>query len=54
MTYCRVCNKCNTTGVTRGAGTDYPFVAPEFTPGSSRGSCCSIFSFLCSVLWILV
>ena len=37
MTYQRVCNKNNTTGVTYGA--------PEFIPGSS----CSIFNFLCYV-----
>ena len=37
MTYQRVCNKSNTTGVTYGA--------PEFTPGS----CCSIYNFPCYV-----
>ena len=31
MTYHWVCNKCNTTGVTCGAGTDHPSGAPEFT-----------------------
>jgi len=30
-----------------GAGTAYPSGAPEFTPGSSWGSCYSIFSFIC-------
>ena len=29
MTYYRVCKKRNTTGVTCGAGTAYPFVAYE-------------------------
>jgi hypothetical protein len=38
---------CNTTGVTSGAGTTYPFGAPEFTPGSELSSCYSIFSFIC-------
>ena len=38
------------TGVTSGAGTAIPFGAPEFTIGFNKGSCCSIFSLLCSVL----
>ena len=33
MTYHRVCNQINTTGVISGAGTAYPLGAPEFTPG---------------------
>ena len=37
-----------------GAGTAYPSGAPEFTPGFQSGSCYSIFSFLCSVLQIVV
>ena len=32
MTYDRVCNYINTTGVTSEAGTAYPFGAPESTP----------------------
>jgi len=32
MTYHRVCNKINTTGVTSGAETAYHSGAPEFTP----------------------
>ena len=35
MTYHRVCNYINTTGVTSGAGTAYPSGVPEFTPGFS-------------------
>ena len=35
MTYDRVCNQGNTTGVTSGARTAYPSEAPEFTPGFS-------------------
>jgi len=35
MTYHRVCNYINTTGVTRGAGTAYPSRATEFTLGFS-------------------
>ena len=35
MTYHRVCNQINTTGVTSGAGTAYPFGASEFTPDFS-------------------
>jgi hypothetical protein len=31
-TYYRICNQINTTGATNGAGTAYPFGAPEFTP----------------------
>ena len=47
MTYHRVCNQINTTGVTSRAGTAYPSATPEFTPGFQRGSCSSIFSFIC-------
>ena len=47
MTYLRVCNQINTTGATIGAGTAHPSGAPEFTPGFQRGSCYSIFSFIC-------
>ena len=54
MTYHRVCDKRITTGATCGAGTVYPYRAPEFTPCFEWGSCCSIFSFLCSVLYIIV
>ena len=42
MTYHRVSNQSNTT------------IAHEFTPGVQWGSCCSIFSFLCNVLQIVV
>jgi hypothetical protein len=38
MTYHQVCNKSNMTGATCGAGTAYPFKAPEFTPGFQWGS----------------
>ena len=57
MTYHRVYNQINTTGVTSGAGTAYPSGAPEFIPGFQWGSCCSIFSSMCMfcrslfVLW---
>ena len=47
ITYHRVCNQINTTGVTRGARTDYLSGAHEFTPGIWWGSCYSIFSFIC-------
>ena len=33
MTYRCICNKSNMSGATRGAGTAYPFGAPDFTPG---------------------
>ena len=33
-----------------GAGTAYPSVAPEFTPGFLWGSCYSVINFLCCVL----
>ena len=49
MTYLRVFNMINTTGATSGAGTAYPSGAPVFTPVFT-GLCCSIFSFLCSVM----
>jgi len=44
----------NMAGVTYGAGTANPSGAHEFTLGFQWGSCCSIFSFLCSVLYIVV
>ena len=33
-----------------GAGTVYPSGAPEFISGFKWGVCCSILSFLCSVM----
>ena len=56
MTYRRLCNWSNKTGTTSGTGTAYHFGAPEFIPGFGFkwGSCCSIFSFLCSVLLVLL
>ena len=30
--------------------TDYPSGAPKFIPGSQRGSCYSIFSFMCMIV----
>ena len=39
---------------TSGTRTAYPFGAPELTPGFYWGLCYSIFSFLCSVLQIIV
>ena len=47
--YIRVMNKY-TKQMYSGAGTANPSGAPEFAFGFSWGSCCSIFSFLCSVL----
>jgi hypothetical protein len=41
----------NTTGVTSGAETACLSKATEFTPFFLWGSCCSIFIFLCSVLY---
>ena len=35
MTYHRVCNQINTTGVTSGTGTAHPYGVPEFTLGFS-------------------
>ena len=40
----------NTMGFTSGAGTDDHSGPPEFIPSFQWGSCCSIFSFMCSVL----
>ena len=53
MTYHQVCNKSNTTGNTRGAGTAYPSGEPEFTPDfvgirAAQSNC------LCSVISTLV
>ena len=39
--------KKHSTGATSGAGT-------EFNPGFQLGSCYSIFSFICNVLYIVV
>jgi hypothetical protein len=48
-------NYLMTTGVTSGAGTTYPAGEPEFTLVFFKfGSCCSIFSFLCSILLTIV
>jgi hypothetical protein len=44
-----LCNLCNTTGVTCGAGTTNSSGAPEFNPGFKWDSCLSVFSVLCSV-----
>jgi len=49
MTYYRVCNKSNKTGVTSGAGIAYPSGAHELTPRFQWGLC-----FLFSVLQIFV
>ena len=46
----RVCIKSNTTDGTYGAVTTYPYETPESSPCIYWGSCCSIFSFLCSIL----
>jgi len=40
----------NMTGITSGAGTLKPSIAPEFSPGFWFVLCCSVFSFLCSGL----
>ena len=50
MTYHRVCNKCNTTGVACGAGTAYPSKSNQVHSGFSWGSCCPIFNLQCNVL----
>jgi hypothetical protein len=49
VTYHRVCYKSNTTDATSGAGTAYSFGAHELL-----GSCCSIYSFLCCVWYIIM
>jgi hypothetical protein len=54
MTYHRVCSKSDTYRVTCGWGHAYLSGAPEFTPSFTWGSCCSIFSFLCNIFWIVV
>ena len=54
MTYHRVCNQNNLTGATSGSTSADPSGAPEFIPGFQWGSCYSIFSFMCSVLQIVV
>ena len=44
----------STSGVSLRAGTTNQSGAHELTFGLLRGSCCSIFSFLCSVLSVVV
>ena len=44
----------NMAGETYGAGTANPFGAPELILGFQLASCCLSFSFLCTVLYILV
>ena len=53
MTYHMVCNQSNKTAATNGAGTAYPSGAPEFTD-FQWGSFCSIISFLCNALQVIV
>ena len=50
MTYHRLYNQSNMTGVASGAVTR----KPALTPGVWWGSCCSIFSFLCCVFDMVV
>jgi hypothetical protein len=45
-----ICNKSNTTGVTSGTGTDYPFAAPELTLLALVGFVLLYLIFLYSVL----
>ena len=52
MTYHRVCNNINTAAATGGAGTASLSGALKLTPGF-RGLCCSIFSFLYNILYII-
>ena len=54
MNYILVCIGRYKRMHTSGAGTVYPSGELEFTPNSQWGSCCSIFSFRCSVLQIVV
>ena len=54
MTYHRVFNWSNTTVATSGAGSSYPSGAPEFTPSFQWSSCCSVFSFQCDILYLIV
>ena len=53
-TYNRIPNKSNTTSVTCGAGIANPSGALEITSSSEWDSYYSIFSFMCSALWIIV
>ena len=43
----------NTAGATCGAGSAYPYGAPEITPRFWWGSCCLLFSFICCVRWTI-
>ena len=54
MTYHRVCNYNNTTGANSGSGTTHRSGVHGFIPDFYCGSCCTIFSFLCNVLKIIV
>ena len=51
--------KCAQSEITQrillgGAGTAYPYRTAESVPGFQWGSCCSIFSFLCSVFYFIL
>ena len=52
ITYHRFCKQSNTMGVRNGAGIAYPAGPPDLTLGFQQGSCCSIFGFMCGILWI--
>jgi hypothetical protein len=54
ITYHRVCSKNIATCATSGTGTAYPSGAPEFAPGLNGIRVAQLFSFLCSILWIIV
>ena len=45
---------CDTTGANSGAGTAYPSGTPVFAPDFQWNSYYAIFTFLCSVLQIVV
>ena len=49
--YHRICDKSNTMGATNGAGTAYPSGVHSVF---QRGSCLSIFHFLCNCLYMVV
>ena len=54
MTYHQIFDEKNIKGTISGAETVYLFEVLEFTLVVWWGLCCSIFSFLCSILYIIV
>ena len=47
MTYIQIVYNTNSMGITSRTGTSYPSGVSVFNPSFHKGSCCSIFRFVC-------